>query len=198
MDELTRELLAARAGDRLAFAAVVRRAQADVWRYSAHLIGRDEADDLTQETFVRVVRALPGVPGRGDGAYVVARDRAPCLCRCGAPQRAGPAARRGRGRGRGRPGRARRVTGRGRRLSARRAGRRPTGRVRAHPAARPVLCGGRIRVQRAGRHDSIASCAGPDGARRQHPAQRTRSDPPQPRAAALSRPRTSAGTRRHA
>ena len=41
MDELTRELLAAREGDRLAFAAVVRRAQADVWRYCAHLVGRE-------------------------------------------------------------------------------------------------------------------------------------------------------------
>ncbi len=66
MDELTRDLLAAQQGDRLAYAAVVRRAQADVWRYCARLVGRAEADDLTQETFVRMVRALPRF--RGDAS----------------------------------------------------------------------------------------------------------------------------------
>ena len=64
MDELTRDLVAARDGDRLAFAAVVRHGQADVWRLCAHLVGRQEADDLTQDTFVRVVRAAPGVSWR--------------------------------------------------------------------------------------------------------------------------------------
>jgi RNA polymerase sigma-70 factor (ECF subfamily) len=59
MDELTRDLVAARDGDRVAFAAFVRRSQAEVWRFCAHLGGSAEADDLTQETFVRVVRALP-------------------------------------------------------------------------------------------------------------------------------------------
>jgi RNA polymerase sigma-70 factor, ECF subfamily len=59
VDELTRDLLQARTGDRQAFASVVRRSQADIWRLCAHLVGRAEADDLTQDTFVRVVRALP-------------------------------------------------------------------------------------------------------------------------------------------
>jgi RNA polymerase sigma-70 factor (ECF subfamily) len=59
MDSLTADLLRARAGDRLAFAAVVRRTQGEVWRLCAHLGGRDTADDLTQETYVRAYRALP-------------------------------------------------------------------------------------------------------------------------------------------
>ncbi len=79
MDELTRELLAAREGDRLAFAAVVRRAQADVWRYCAQLVGREEADDLTQETFVRVVRALPAFRGEATArTWLLAIARRAC------------------------------------------------------------------------------------------------------------------------
>ena len=79
MDELTRDLLAARDGDRLAFAAVVRRAQADVWRYCAQLVGRDEADDLTQDTFVRVVRALPAFRGEATArTWVLAIARRAC------------------------------------------------------------------------------------------------------------------------
>lgn len=59
MDELTRCLLAARDGDRSAFAAVIRGAQADVWRLAAHLVSGDEADDITQDVFVRAYRSLP-------------------------------------------------------------------------------------------------------------------------------------------
>jgi len=59
VDELTRLALEARAGDRAALEAFVRRAQPDVWRLCAHLGGRDEADDLTQEAFVRAIGALP-------------------------------------------------------------------------------------------------------------------------------------------
>jgi RNA polymerase sigma-70 factor (ECF subfamily) len=59
VDDLTRQLIAARDGDRLAFASFVRHAQADVWRLCVRLAGRADADDLTQETFVRAVRALP-------------------------------------------------------------------------------------------------------------------------------------------
>lgn len=66
MDELSALALAARDGDRVALAAFVRRAQPDVWRLVAHLVGRDLADDLTQETFVRALRALPAY--RGDAA----------------------------------------------------------------------------------------------------------------------------------
>ena len=48
----------ARAGDGGAFAVVVRATQRDVWRLCAHLVDAGAADDLTQETFVRTVRAL--------------------------------------------------------------------------------------------------------------------------------------------
>lgn len=52
---------AAAAGDEAAFATLVRSGQAHVWRFLCHLVGDpDAAADLTQETFVRVHRALPG------------------------------------------------------------------------------------------------------------------------------------------
>jgi RNA polymerase sigma-70 factor (ECF subfamily) len=79
MDRLTRDLLAARDGDRLALAAVVRRSQAEVWRLCAHLVGRDDADDVTQDTYLRVVRALPAF--RGDATartWLLAITRRAC------------------------------------------------------------------------------------------------------------------------
>lgn len=63
VDELTSLLLAARAGDRGALAAWVRKTQAEVWRLCAHLVARSEADDLTQETYLRAYRSLPGFRG---------------------------------------------------------------------------------------------------------------------------------------
>lgn len=50
---------AARAGDRRAFATLVRHCQGDVWRLVFHLV-RDEtvADDVTQDAFVRAYRFL--------------------------------------------------------------------------------------------------------------------------------------------
>lgn len=41
----------------------VRRAQPEVWRFCASLAGREHADDLTQETFARALRALPAFRG---------------------------------------------------------------------------------------------------------------------------------------
>jgi RNA polymerase sigma-70 factor (ECF subfamily) len=46
--------------------ALVASTSADVWRLHAHLVGAAEADDLTQETYERVLRALPGF--RGDAS----------------------------------------------------------------------------------------------------------------------------------
>lgn len=63
MDELTRLLVAARDGDRLALGAFVRASQAEVWRLARHLTGPDEAEDVTQETYVRAWRALPAYRG---------------------------------------------------------------------------------------------------------------------------------------
>lgn len=65
-DELqTTELaLAAGAGDRTALAAFIRATQRDVYRFVCHLCAHDEAEDLTQETYLRALRALPGFAGR--------------------------------------------------------------------------------------------------------------------------------------
>jgi RNA polymerase sigma-70 factor, ECF subfamily len=60
MDEATRSALAAGAGDHHAAEQLVRQTQADVWRWCAHLGDRDRAEDLTQETYLRALRSLPG------------------------------------------------------------------------------------------------------------------------------------------
>jgi RNA polymerase sigma-70 factor, ECF subfamily len=59
VDDLTRLALSAAKGDRIALHGFVRASQADVWRLCAHLGDRDRADDLTQETYLRALRALP-------------------------------------------------------------------------------------------------------------------------------------------
>ncbi|HTN80703.1 MAG TPA: sigma-70 family RNA polymerase sigma factor [Acidimicrobiales bacterium] len=59
MDELTALAVAARAGDQAALGAFVRGSQADVWRFCAYLLSPDRADDATQDTYLRAVRALP-------------------------------------------------------------------------------------------------------------------------------------------
>ncbi|HEY2429293.1 MAG TPA: sigma-70 family RNA polymerase sigma factor [Acidimicrobiales bacterium] len=59
MDDLTRLALAAQAGDDEALAALIRATQADVWRVCAHVAGRQRADDVTQDAFVRAWRSLP-------------------------------------------------------------------------------------------------------------------------------------------
>ncbi|MEX1008621.1 MAG: sigma-70 family RNA polymerase sigma factor [Acidimicrobiia bacterium] len=66
MDGLTRLWLDARDGDRTALYQAVRASQADVWRLAAHLVGVNDADDVTQDTFVRAWRALPAF--RGDSS----------------------------------------------------------------------------------------------------------------------------------
>ena len=58
MDDLTRLLLDAGEGDRLALHALIRRTQADVWRFCAHLVDRQAADDLTQDTYVRAMGSM--------------------------------------------------------------------------------------------------------------------------------------------
>jgi RNA polymerase sigma-70 factor (ECF subfamily) len=63
MDELTRLALDARDGDMLAFGAFVRRSQGEVWRFVAALSSRAEADDVTQDVYLRAWRALPAFRG---------------------------------------------------------------------------------------------------------------------------------------
>jgi RNA polymerase sigma-70 factor (ECF subfamily) len=65
-DELTELLLAAQDGDRLALSAWIRRSQGEVWRLCAQLVSREQADDVTQEVFLRAYRALPAF--RGDSS----------------------------------------------------------------------------------------------------------------------------------
>ncbi len=66
MDELTRLFLAAREGDQGALHAAIRASEGEVWRFTAHLVGRSEADDVTQDTYLRAWRALPAF--RGDSS----------------------------------------------------------------------------------------------------------------------------------
>jgi RNA polymerase sigma-70 factor (ECF subfamily) len=62
-DELTALLLAAREGDRLALGAFIRRTQADVQRLCGHLVDRVDAEDVTQDVYLRMWRALPSYRG---------------------------------------------------------------------------------------------------------------------------------------
>ena len=59
MDDLTQLALRAQRGDDESLAELIRRTQPDVWWMCAHVAGRERADDLTQETFLRAWRALP-------------------------------------------------------------------------------------------------------------------------------------------
>ena len=64
-DELvTRLALAAGKGDKAALTEFIKLTQKDVWRLLAHLSSPEEADDLTQETYLRVISALPRFQGR--------------------------------------------------------------------------------------------------------------------------------------
>ena len=63
-DDATALALAARSGDPGAQAALVRSTQTEVWRFCAALVDPGAADDLTQETFLRAFKALPGFEGR--------------------------------------------------------------------------------------------------------------------------------------
>ena len=55
----------ARQGDEAAFAQLFARHQRAIFRYAAHMCGRDVADDVVQETFLVVLRGVNGYdPGR--------------------------------------------------------------------------------------------------------------------------------------
>jgi RNA polymerase sigma-70 factor, ECF subfamily len=62
-DPWTRWAIAARDGDRAAAEAFFRATQPQVWRFVANLTSPEHADDLTQETFLRALRALPAFRG---------------------------------------------------------------------------------------------------------------------------------------
>ncbi|WP_173082242.1 sigma-70 family RNA polymerase sigma factor [Phytohabitans rumicis] len=62
--DVTGLALAARDGDQEALAAFVRATQPRVLRFLAHLVHPRAAEDLTQETYLRAVRSLPGFAAR--------------------------------------------------------------------------------------------------------------------------------------
>lgn len=63
-DQTTAWALAAGAGDRSAFESFIRATQRDVWRFLAHLTSPGNADDLTQETYLRAFLSLSRFAGR--------------------------------------------------------------------------------------------------------------------------------------
>jgi RNA polymerase sigma-70 factor (ECF subfamily) len=78
-DDITRWALAAKAGDRSAAAAFIRATQHDVYRFVSHLVDPTEAEDLTQETYLRAMRALPRFAGRSKAStWLLAIARRVC------------------------------------------------------------------------------------------------------------------------
>lgn len=63
-DRVTALALAAGRGDRAALEEFIAATQRDVWRAVAVLADPGSADDLTQETFLRAISALPRFAGR--------------------------------------------------------------------------------------------------------------------------------------
>lgn len=73
LDELA---LAAKSGDRDAATAFIRATQQQVHRFLTHLVDARYAEDLTQETYLRVMKALPRFAGRSSARtwlYSIAR-----------------------------------------------------------------------------------------------------------------------------
>jgi RNA polymerase sigma-70 factor (ECF subfamily) len=58
VDHLTRLLIAAREGDRVALERFVTETQADVWRLCRYLGDAQYADDLAQETYERAIGSI--------------------------------------------------------------------------------------------------------------------------------------------
>jgi RNA polymerase sigma-70 factor (ECF subfamily) len=56
-DAITNLALAAGRGDRAAANSLIRNTQRDVWRFLVYLVGHSDAEDLTQETFVRALQS---------------------------------------------------------------------------------------------------------------------------------------------
>ena len=88
MDELTSLAIAAGRGDRGALVRFVGETQGDVWRLCAHLVDPAAADDLTQDTYLRAIPALPrfraDAPAR---TWLLAIARRACAAEIGARSR---------------------------------------------------------------------------------------------------------------
>lgn len=63
-EAVTALALAAGRGDGRALEAFIKATQRDVWRFVAYLSEPGSADDLTQETFLRAIGAMPRFSGR--------------------------------------------------------------------------------------------------------------------------------------
>jgi RNA polymerase sigma-70 factor, ECF subfamily len=63
VDELTPLARAAARGDQAALTGLIRATQSEVWRLCAHLVDRESADDLAQDTYLRAIPALPRYRG---------------------------------------------------------------------------------------------------------------------------------------
>lgn len=79
-DEDARLIAAWRMGDRDVMETLYRRHAERVWRYARYFSGReDAAAEILQETFLRVIRYLPGFEGRsrfGTWLFTLARSAA--------------------------------------------------------------------------------------------------------------------------
>ncbi|MGV0624670.1 RNA polymerase sigma factor SigC [Mycolicibacter minnesotensis] len=63
-DVVTALAVAAAAGDSAALEEFIKATQHDVWRFVAYLFDGGNADDLTQETFLRAISAIPRFASR--------------------------------------------------------------------------------------------------------------------------------------
>jgi RNA polymerase sigma-70 factor (ECF subfamily) len=80
VDELTDLLLEARDGDRDAFEAAVRLAEADVRRLVRCLASGCDAEDVAQDAFVRAWNALPRFRAEGSGrSWLLGIARRACV-----------------------------------------------------------------------------------------------------------------------
>jgi len=84
VDGLSELLLRARDGDDAALADFVQAMHPPIRRFCAYLVGQDDADDATQETFLAAWRALPAY--RADASaktwlFVIARRNADRVAR---------------------------------------------------------------------------------------------------------------------
>jgi RNA polymerase sigma-70 factor, ECF subfamily len=76
VDELSRLLVAARAGRVESFASFMRATQVEIWRFCAGVVGPDDVDDVTQEVFIeawRSVRSFRGESSARTWLFVIAR-----------------------------------------------------------------------------------------------------------------------------
>jgi len=86
--ELTALAYAAARGDRDALTGLIRATQRDLMRFLGPLSSAGDVEDLTQETYLRAVRALPDFAGRSSvrtWLFAIGRRVAEAAEVCGCP-----------------------------------------------------------------------------------------------------------------